>query len=116
VATVVRSNNGELVTLSNPIHRGDDIVIFLTGLGRTNPQIEAGVPAPGDPLVFSLVEPALTLSGIELPISFAGLSPGQVGVYQINAKVPHWVPLGLEQPLTISQSGVSTSLGVRVVE
>jgi len=39
-----------------------------------------------------------------------------VGVYQINAAVPSWVPLGMEVPLTISQGGYSTSLSVRVVK
>ena len=116
IPTVVRDKNGEFVTLSNPIHRGDTIVIYLTGLGRTNPPIEAGVPAPSDPLLSTLNEPVVTLGGVELPIAYAGLSPGQVGVYQINARVLDWVPLGVQQPLVIAQSGGVTSLDVRVVQ
>jgi len=116
VPTLIRDRNGEFVTLSNPIHRGDTIVIFLTGLGRTNPVIDAGTPAPGDPPLTTLVEPRVTLAGIDLPIIFAGLSPGQVGVYQINAEVPGFVPLGVQQPLVIFQSGGSTELAVRVVQ
>jgi uncharacterized protein (TIGR03437 family) len=49
-------------------------------------------------------------------VLFAGLAPGQVGVYQINASVPRNVPLGLSVPLTIAQPTSSTSLEVRVVE
>ena len=116
IPTVVRSRNNLLVTLSNPIHRGDDVVIYLTGLGRTNPAIDAGTAAPGDPLALTLSEPVVTLGGIELPIVFAGLSPGQVGVYQINATIPGFVPLGVEVPLAIRQSGGSTAVAVRVVE
>jgi uncharacterized protein (TIGR03437 family) len=116
VATVVRSSNGQLVTLANPIHRGDSLVIYLTGLGKVSPSLEAGQAAPSDPPATVVVEPQVTLAGVGLPVSFAGLSPGQVGVYQINVRVPDWVPSGLGQILTIAQGTGSTSLEVRVVE
>ncbi|MEZ5354124.1 MAG: hypothetical protein R2762_15920 [Bryobacteraceae bacterium] len=116
VATVVRQKNGEVATLSNPIHRGDQITIYLTGLGRTSPAIDAGVPAPSDPPLQVLNEPLVTLGGQQLAVSFAGLSPGQVGVYQINATVPGAVPLGLDQPLLIQQATGSTEISVRVVD
>jgi uncharacterized protein (TIGR03437 family) len=38
-----------------------------------------------------------------------------VGVYQINAQIPAQVQQGTSVPLTITQSGSSTSLSVRVV-
>jgi uncharacterized protein (TIGR03437 family) len=116
VPTVVRAANGMLATLSNPIHRGDRIVIFLTGLGRTDPPVDAGVPAPSEPLASALVEPVVTLGGQNLGIEYAGLSPGQVGVYQINAVVSGFAPLGVEVPLAIEQGGNSTTIMVRVVD
>jgi uncharacterized protein (TIGR03437 family) len=114
--TVVRAGNGELVTPTNPIHPDDQILIYATGLGRTSPSVEAGIPAPSDPLPLVLIEPQVTLGGVSLPLSYAGLAPGQVGVYQINAAVPFGVPLGMSVPLTISQGGSSTTLAVRVVK
>ncbi len=115
--TVVRARNGELVTPANPIHEDDHIVIYLTGLGRTSPTIEAGLPAPSSPPASALIEPTVTLGSVPLPVHYAGLSPGQVGVYQINAQVPfRGVPAGMEVPLTISQGGASTTLLVRVVD
>ncbi|MCC6861868.1 MAG: hypothetical protein IT158_25070 [Bryobacterales bacterium] len=114
IATVVRGN-GELATLANPLHRGDEIVIYATGLGRTSPEVEAGTAGPSDPLSLALIEPAVTLGGVRLPVVYAGLAPGQVGVYQINALVPEWVPTGMEVPLVIRQGGGATSLAMRVV-
>jgi uncharacterized protein (TIGR03437 family) len=114
--TVVRSRNGQLATLSNPVHHGDTIEIYLTGLGRTSPSVEAGTPAPFAPLASALIEPVVTLGGVQLPVSFAGLAPGQIGVYQINAVVPSIVPTGLSIPLAITQSGAATALEVRVVD
>lgn len=116
IPTMLRDRNGELVTPSNPIHRSDVITIYLTGLGRTSPAVETGIPAPSDPPAVALVTPTITLGGVPLDVSFAGLAPGQVGVYQINATVPRNVPLGMSVPLTISQSASSTSLDVRVIE
>jgi uncharacterized protein (TIGR03437 family) len=47
---------------------------------------------------------------------YSGLAPGLVGVYQINAKVPGFVPQGLSIPLVINQGGGQTQLDVRVVK
>jgi len=116
VPAVIRASNNLLVTGSNPVHRGDSLVIYLTGMGRTSPAVEAGQPAPGDPPVSVLIAPEVTIGGVGLPVYFAGLSPGQIGVYQINVRVPDLVPIGLAQPLTITQGSGSTTLEVRVVQ
>ena len=116
VPAVVRASNNLLATLSNPLHRGDRIVIYLTGLGRTNPSVDAGVPSPGNPAAIALEPTTVTLGGTELAVDFVGLSPGQVGVYQINAVVGGFAPLGVEVPLVISQGGGSTTVAVRVVD
>lgn len=117
IATVVRERNSELVTPSNPIHPDDRIVIYLTGLGKTSPSVEAGMPAPSDPLATALIQPEVTLNGAPLLILYAGLAPGQVGVYQINAIVPfRGVQTGFSVPLTINQGGATTTVLVRVVD
>lgn len=116
IPTVFRASNGQLVTGSNPIHTGDTIIIWATGLGVTDPAVEAGQAAPSNPLPRAIIEPTLTLGGVPLGVSYAGLAPGQVGVYQINAEVPIRVPEGMDIPLTIVQGGSSTTLQVRVVK
>ena len=116
IATVTRADNGELITPTNPVHHGDAIVIWATGLGRTTPAIDAGMPAPSDPLPFAVIQPTVMLGGASLNILYAGLVPGSVGLYQINATVPGSVPQGLSIPLVISQGGSSTTLHVRVVK
>ena len=116
IATVVRSSNGLVVTPSNPVHRGDLLTIYATGLGRTSPSVETGAPAPSEPLASALITPQITVGGMPVEVQFAGLAPGQVGVYQINVRVNDRVPLGLSVPLSISQGTGSTSLPVRVVE
>jgi uncharacterized protein (TIGR03437 family) len=116
IPTVVRNANSTITTTSNPVHRGDVLTIYLTGLGQTTPAVEAGLPSPSDPLATSLVQPGVELGGVALPVQFAGLTPGQVGLYQINVSVPRHVPLGLAVPLKITQGGVATTVSVRVVD
>jgi uncharacterized protein (TIGR03437 family) len=115
VPTVVRNTNSEMVTAANPVHTNDVLVIYLTGLGATNPAVPTGMPAPSDPLAISILSPEVTLGGAKLPLLYAGLAPGEVGVYQINVKVPSSTPTGLSIPLSITQGGVNTTIQVRVV-
>lgn len=114
--TIVRSVNGEFVTTSNPIHPEDQLTIYLTGMGKTVPDVRTGDSSPAAPLASAAVQPTVTLGGANLSVMFAGLTPGLVGVYQINAQVPlKGIPTGFDIPLTISQGGNSSTLMVRVV-
>lgn len=116
IPAIVRARNNELVTLSNPVHKDDTITIYLAGMGNTSPAVEAGVPSPSDPLPSVLIAPMVTLGGIALPVSFAGLTPGEIGVYQINVSINRRVPSGLSIPLVVTQAGNSTTANVRVVD
>jgi uncharacterized protein (TIGR03437 family) len=114
--TVVRSTNSLLVTDSNPIHRNDQLTIYLTGLGRVTPVVGDGLPAPTDPLAFAVAEPSVELGGQKVQLDYAGLAPGLVGVYQINLTIPRSVPTGLGLPLTISQGSFVHTVNLRVVD
>ncbi|HLJ47231.1 MAG TPA: hypothetical protein VKU01_14540 [Bryobacteraceae bacterium] len=116
IPTIVRAANGELVTDSNPVHRNDTLSIYLTGLGTVYPAVATGMPSPSDPLSSAINTPTVTLGGVNLGLTFAGLTPNQVGVYQINVTVPKTVPIDSWYPLTINQAGMSTTLQVRVIQ
>jgi len=118
LATVVRLDDWQLVTPTNPVHPGDTLVIYLTGMGTTNPVVDAGLAAPMDVLSLTTAQPTVTLGGKPLYLLYAGLTPGSVsGIYQINVTVPGGVPQGMSIPLTIDQGGGgSTTLNVRVVK
>ncbi len=113
--TVIRAANGLLATDSNPIHQSDTLVIYVTGLGQTNPAGLTGYPAPGVPLSNALTAPTVTLGGMSLPVLYAGLAPGEVGVNQINVTVPANTPTGLSLPLTIDQGAGTITVSMRVI-
>jgi uncharacterized protein (TIGR03437 family) len=91
---------------SNPASRGSVIVIYGTGLG-----------AVGSLSGLSPVKVPVTvvLGGIQLIPAFAGLTPGAVGLYQVNITVPSTLPPGLLLPLYLKQgAAISASVTVSV--
>ena len=73
------------------------------------------MPAPSDPLPRAIIETQVTLGGVPLTVDYAGLKAGEIGVYEIDVRVPDRVPEGMDVPLVIMQGGGSTALSVRVV-
>jgi uncharacterized protein (TIGR03437 family) len=115
-ALILRAANNEVVSDLNPVRQGDELTIFATGLGRTSPAVDEGTASPSDPLASAIVTPEVTLDDVPLGLSYAGLAPGEIGVYQINVTVPGGVTPGDSVPLTIRQGEMSTTLTVQVVD
>jgi uncharacterized protein (TIGR03437 family) len=73
---------------SHPANPGEPLIIWAVGLGQTIPAVPTGDDAPSDPPAAVIPSPMIYLGGSKLPAGFAGLAPGQVGVYQVNFTVP----------------------------
>jgi len=114
--TIVRDADNTIVTASNPVQRGDNLTIYLTGCGNTAPAVPDGQPSPMTPLAIAIAAPSVTLGGVNLSTMFGGLTPGSVGLCQINVAVPSSVPEGLSVPLTITQGTGAQTLNVRVIQ
>ena len=100
--------NYSLVTEAAPAKPGQYVTIYLVGLGATDPPVAAGASSPADGLAHPLIAPTLNLNGNTVPIEFAGLTPGSVGLYQINFQVPADTPDG-DLTLIVSQGGVDSN-------
>jgi uncharacterized protein (TIGR03437 family) len=103
-----------VVSASNPAARGSVILIYGTGFGPTTPTVPSGQPAPGDPpgLARLVATPTVTIGGQPAQILFAGLAPGFVGLFQINAVVPSTATVG-NAPVVVTV-GTATSNTVTV--
>jgi len=78
-----------LVTPTSPAQPGEHIIMYLVGMGATNPVVLSGAAAPSTaPLASAVVQPTLTVGTLNALIYFAGLTPGAVGLYQIDFQVP----------------------------
>jgi len=98
------------VTASSPAKPGEVLVIYLSGMGPTNPAVKSGDPAPGaEPLARVTLAPTVMVDGQNADIGFAGLSPGFVGLYQVNFTVPPSAKNG-DLNLVIIQNGVAANI------
>ena len=87
---------------------GDKLVILCTGLGEVTPALAAGVSAPDAPQAQTREPVRLTIGGVEANVTFAGLAPGQVGVYRVEAPLPPRAPSGLQVPVVVSAAGLAS--------
>jgi uncharacterized protein (TIGR03437 family) len=112
---VFRMDNNQPVNFTNPVHPNSELIIYLAGLGLTNPLPALGTAAPSNPLAVVSATPAVTLGGASLSIVTAALVPGQIGVYAIIVKAPATLQNSPNTPLTITAGGISATYNVRVV-
>jgi len=95
------------VTAASPAKPGEVIIIYLAGMGATNPAVPSGQGAPtSEPLARVVNMPTVTVGSQTATVEFAGLAPGFVGLYQIDLQVPVNAPAG-SLPLVVSQNGVT---------
>jgi uncharacterized protein (TIGR03437 family) len=98
----------QVVDASNPSPVGGVIVIYCTGLGATTPFVATGAAAPSSTAV--TVPVTVTIGGVNAPsIAYAGLSPGFVGLYQVNVTIPAGVTVGPLVPVVLTQNGVASN-------
>ncbi len=94
---------------TQPASRGGYITIYCTGLGAVSNPPASGAIASANPLSLTLATPTVTIGGVPAPVTFSGLAPGFVALYQVNAQVPQSAPTGDAVPLAISVNGVSSN-------
>jgi uncharacterized protein (TIGR03437 family) len=76
-----------LVTEQKPAVPGETLMMYLVGMGATNPPVEAGTFTPLQ-LVHAVTQPTVTIDGQPAQVQYAGLTPTAIGLYQINFVVP----------------------------
>jgi uncharacterized protein (TIGR03437 family) len=110
--TVAQRPDLSLVTSSNPAKPGEVLVIYLVGMGTTSPSVVSGALSPASPL--AKVVGQVTVDGQPAVVQFAGLTPGFVGLYQINFVVPAGARTGALD-LVVTQNGFASNVSKLIV-
>ena len=98
-----------LVTSSHPAKPGEYLVMYLVGLGGTDPSVASGAASPGPPSLANVtVTPIVTVGSQLSTVTFAGLAPFFVGLYQIDFQVPTSAATG-ELEVDVTQNGVAAN-------
>jgi len=105
--------DGSVITPQNPARPGETIVVYGTGFGPVDREQQSGVAAEG--LARVLAPVAASIGGLQAGISFAGLTPGFVGLYQANVTLPSNLPSG-EHRLTFAANGINSNSALVFVQ
>jgi uncharacterized protein (TIGR03437 family) len=97
--------NFQLANTANPAKGGETVLIYCTGLGAVSSPPADGAAGNGQE---TTATPTVTIGGTKAIVSFSGLAPTFVGLYQINAEVPAGLKAG-NQAVVITLSGASSN-------
>jgi uncharacterized protein (TIGR03437 family) len=125
VATVGINNNGLIggflvpITPSLPAILGVPVSakagtyasVYVTGTGDLNQSLPDGIAvATGTPLAslpLPLLPISVTVGGMPALIQFSGVTPGVVGLLQLNFQVPSGLAAGM-QPVVVTAGGLQS--------
>ena len=99
--------DSSFLSSSNPVARGDFVVLYATGLGRVTGGATTGVGASGAATVVNQVK--VTVGGRSVDPDYAGLAPGFVGLYQINVRIPADLAITGNVFLKATEAGVDSN-------
>ena len=106
-AAALTSANYQVVSADNPLHAGDFLELFATGLGRTSRH---------DGLDYAVQQPTVTIAGKNCPVTYAGRAPGYAGLDQINCIVPSGIPASPNAPVVVTSGNRSSNVATLAVQ
>ena len=90
------------------VKKGEYIAIYCVGLGAVNNPPGTGAATP-DASSTTKLPVSVVLNGASIPSAFAGLSPGSIGLFQVNAQIPENAPAGNAVTLAVTAGGVTSN-------
>jgi uncharacterized protein (TIGR03437 family) len=90
--------NGVLADGASPATPGEILTLYGFGLGVTNPPVAAGALTPLSPPIPLAHDLQIYIGHYpfyeQATVQFAGLAPGNLGLYQVNFQLPGATPPG----------------------
>jgi len=106
-ASALKATDQSLVTASNPLHAGDTVELYGTGLGLTKPSNGFNI---------AVQQPTVTVGGLACPVTFAGAAPNYVGLDQINCTIPAGAAASLTAPVVITSGDRISNTATLAIE
>jgi uncharacterized protein (TIGR03437 family) len=106
------NQDGTVNSAGNPAKAGSVIMLYVSGLGQTNPPGDDGlVNASPLPVPLAAVTVYFPVMPSAVTPQFVGAAPGLIaGITQVNVQVPASVPTTTNAPIEISVNSASAPL------
>jgi len=91
--------DGSQVSPTNPAQRGENIQLYITGLGQATPPIATGAAGVSGQAIVAPLIVGLNNGGV--PLISAVYGPGLIGIYVVTLQVPEDTQTGPYQPIGI---------------
>jgi uncharacterized protein (TIGR03437 family) len=102
-AAALNARDQSLIRPTNPLHAGDRMELFVTGLGLTTNR---------NGLDYANQQPTVTIAGRDCPVKYAGRAPGFIGLDQINCQVPTGISPNSAAQLFVTSGGHISNIAV----
>ena len=86
--SVAVNQDGTVNAPDHPAIPGGWVTVYLSGQGRVNPGVATGAVAPADLISVPMLPVTATIGGKPADVLFAGLTPGAIGLFQVNLRIP----------------------------
>jgi len=97
---------------TTPAKPGETIILWCAGLGPTSPAAPTGSLVPTTQTTYATSTlPSVTLNNSPTTVLGAALTPGAVGLYQVDVQIPSSISDG-DYQIQISIGGVTSPLGL----
>jgi uncharacterized protein (TIGR03437 family) len=106
-ASALKATDQSLVTAGNPLHSGDAVELYATGLGLTT---------SSNSLDEAVQQPTVTVGGVACPVTFAGAAPGFSGLDQINCTIPAGLASSASTPVVITSGDRTSNTATLAIE
>jgi uncharacterized protein (TIGR03437 family) len=113
ILAVTHTDGASFVTDGSPASAGETLVVYMSGLGPVSGPMIDGQKASGTSLQSTKETPVVAIGGVSSPVVFSGLTPGFLGLYQVNVTVPAGARGSSPLTLTIGGLTVQTQVAVR---
>jgi uncharacterized protein (TIGR03437 family) len=108
--TIAQHLDYSLVDEAHPAKPGEVLIMYLLGLGATDPPVASDTRAPSvEPLARAVDAVTVTVDGTPSQLDYVGLTPGSIGLYQIDFTVPQGSKSG-DLDVVVTQKGVSANV------
>lgn len=111
---VVQNPDFSVNDANNPAAANSYVIAYLTGAGRVDNAVPSGGAASGDPLSRPRGPVTATIADMPADVAFGGLTPGFVGLMQVNLKVPNLQPG--TYPLVVTVNGEKSNAAMVTVQ